>query len=369
MKIVALAKLGARVVDLTPVEAASLPSDSETWLRLGEALATYQVLFLHGDCSINPSVLRLLNLKMHRSLGLEARVPTATRQRDSGTNLHGASPEGFPEMSVLGKCRLADWHGLSGKVWPTSWWEEGTAQFHHDGGFSGSSRPPPPLVQMYCELAPTGDEGGTLELPTGGLPYTGGATLFFSTRLDRIPDAAHRMTCYYSTGFGKIREGVYPKMRASCVTPERPASSHDSGYRSVTDDASDVKSAYHHALVQGDAIMVHSVALDFVVDELTGTALSPQDSLDFIERLLAPAAKPESVLSWSWTPGDLCFFDNRSVQHSVTPTKSHPPCGKAAYAATDDVDDASLARLLTRAHLDCDWCPTPKGDPRHKAPA
>ena len=63
-------------------------------------------------------------------------------------------------------------------------------QFHHDGGFSNVSPPPPALVQMYCEERPT-KGSSVLEWESGEtLPYAAGSTLFYSTRLEGCnPDA------------------------------------------------------------------------------------------------------------------------------------------------------------------------------------
>jgi hypothetical protein len=56
---------------------------------------------------------------------------------------------GFPETNVLGCIEgLRDWHGLSGYLRPTAWWEKERTQFHHDGAFSASSPPPPAFVAM-----------------------------------------------------------------------------------------------------------------------------------------------------------------------------------------------------------------------------
>ena len=73
------------------------------------------------------------------------------------TNLQRASIPDFPETQVLGHCvdGLQGWHGLTGELRVGgAWWEMTRPNWHHDGGFSGVSPPPPLLISMYCEEAP-----------------------------------------------------------------------------------------------------------------------------------------------------------------------------------------------------------------------
>ena len=73
------------------------------------------------------------------------------------------------------------------------------------------------------------------------------------------------------------------------------------------------------------------------------------EGMDLIEALLAPAATPPHLLALDWQPGDLILFDNRVLQHSVTPTHA---CGDSrCYASLGE------RRLLTRTALQSSWTP------------
>ena len=89
-------------------------------------------------------------------------------------------------------------------------------------------------------------------------------------------------------------------------------------------EATHAKRLFHHSLVQTDEagieyVMVHAVCLDHLHESGNG-ALPWQQSVDFVESLLAPAAKPPRMLAVEWQPGDCAIWDNRTTQHSVTPT-------------------------------------------------
>lgn len=71
-------------------------------------------------------------------------------------------------------------------------------------------------------------------------------------------------------------------------------------------------------------VIVHSVCLEYieVYDETENewTAMTWEASRDFVEELLAPAARPPFLRAIDWRPGDLLLFNNLKLQHSVTPT-------------------------------------------------
>ena len=85
-----------------------------------------------------------------------------------------------------------------------------------------------------------------------------------------------------------------------------------------------------HSKHQHTPLQVHAVCLDSL-EELDETAegkelwqaLSWEESMDFIETLLRPAAKPPHVAKVDWRPGDVIVFDNLMTQHSVTPTDTY----------------------------------------------
>lgn len=43
--------------------------------------------------------------------------------------------------------------------------------------------------------------------------------------------------------------------------------------------------------------------------------LSPSESRDILRILQSYVTRPENVVRWTWAPGDLVLFDNRSTQH------------------------------------------------------
>ena len=70
-----------------------------------------------------------------------------------------------------------------------------------------------------------------------------------------------------------------------------------------------------------DFVIVHSVALHRFEEERMGGAwelLSWEDSVAFIEEILAPVAADPLIVDWR--RGDLLFFDNLRCQHTVTAT-------------------------------------------------
>ena len=219
--------------------------------QLAQLLRARSVVVLRGQDGgelVGPAQLRAIYTAVHRAMGMTCappvKPPTAGAAQDG--NLRGACFPGYAETNVLGCAKqVRDWHGLSGWLVPTPWWEKTSCQFHHDGGFSASSPPPPALVAMGCEAAPRRG-GSTLRNGNGngnGVPFAPGATLFFSTKLAaRLADApllerARRLVCVYTKGFGRVVEGEYPIMRPSCLVPRAPAPAlaRDSGQRSVTD--------------------------------------------------------------------------------------------------------------------------------------
>ena len=234
-----------------------------------------------------------------------------------------------------------NWHGLTGHLEPTAWWEKQHGQFHHDGGF-GERAPPPALVAMMCEETPpptTGvpttlkwEDGTTLECPPG-------STLFYSTRVAMelaTPEVAARarmMRCVYKEGFGRVREGEYPRMSKTMLTPlSKPSvgnGGETSSYRSITefesfetlafgaeggdDGASEV---YFQPLVQRDErerefVVVHAVCLDHL-EEWDGIEqwqpLSWEESQAFDTS--GARGRPPHLRLIEWLPGDVLFFDN-----------------------------------------------------------
>eukprot|EP00037_Helgoeca_nana_P022242 m.226496 g.226496 ORF g.226496 m.226496 type:complete len:495 (-) comp25932_c0_seq1:700-2184(-) len=338
----------------------------------------------------------------------DSTVHDAGLSTDVDVNLRGACFPGFPETNVLGCISgLQDWHGLTGFLTPTAWWEMHSCQFHQDGGFSGESPPPPALVAMYCEETPT-EGAATLQWPTEeSLPYAPGATLFFSTRTaleladPMVVERARNMTCVYRAGFGRVVDEEYPIMSPSGIVSESPApipaaftgvqrpvappphrSSSQSdemvppaavhAFKSLENFAFDGAAPaiagaaamlyqvsddghpeFAHSLVQEDEagrpfILCHGLCLDHL--EENGVVLAWRESAAFVDALLGPTAKPPYLLALEWAPGDLAIWDNRTTQHSVTP--SHGCGDTTGYAVLGG------RRLMTRTAMQPDWTPT-----------
>ena len=85
-----------------------------------------------------------------------------------------------------------------------------------------------------------------------------------------------------------------------------------------------------------------------------------KESIDFVEQLLAPAARPPHVLAVGWQPGDVCIWDNRTTQvcklsastsgfvnsRTLLGGVGAPQCVLSRLAAS------YLCRMLTCAHSD-----------------
>ena len=395
--------VGVEVLGVSPAAVSEMDAGSAELRALAGALEKHALLWLRAPeglpPSLSPQQLRSLYTKLHcaRFAHLPPPVPPAKAPPPSADgNLRGRCFPGYPETNVLGYAAdVADWHGLSGWLEPTAWWERASGQFHHDGGFSATAPPPPALVSMYCEEAPTSGmetaalvgtaaladssapaavSGGSHSLATDGfrpqpdaasaasVPHPPGATMFFSTRLPlqlaptAIAARARRLRCCYKDGFGRVRLGEYPLMSRSLLRPLTPPCARGD-HRSITEFESFERIAFgerasggaapepfRHMLVQRDTlgreyVVVHTVCLDHLEEwgRDGWVALPWEASQELLEALLAPAASPPHLLSIDWRPGDLVVFDNLQTQHSVTPTDAYTKKG--------------MRRLMTRTAM------------------
>ena len=111
---------------------------------------------------------------------------------------------------------------------------------------------------------------------------------------------------------------------------------------------------FRHLLVQTDEgdneyVLCHGLCLDHLEERGHGP-LSRAESVAFVEELLGPAARPPHLLAVGWRPGDVAVWDNRTTQHSVTPThRNGTDPGYATLAET---------RLMTRTAMQPSWVPT-----------
>ena len=217
--------------------------------HLSTALREHGLLYLRASSSesvshsLSPQQIRGLYERLHKARfpDLELRkVPwreTMAKLEDKNctitneeVNLRGKCFPGFPESAVLGYTPdgIEDYHGLTGKITPRSWWEKISGEFHHDGAFSAKSPIIPALVSMYCEEAPIDDssiEGFTMKWETGESMYCPpGSTLFYQTgralalASPEVASRARRMRCVYTGGFDRVREGQYPCMSDTFLT-------------------------------------------------------------------------------------------------------------------------------------------------------
>lgn len=324
--------VGVNVHGLSAAEISELDIDAPELRILAAALEEHSLLWMHSEKSpLSPAQHRALYLKLHAVrfprvpvAPPPSRPPPQPVASSGGPNLRGHAFPGFAESNVLGYAEVVtNWHGLSGYLEPTAWWEKESGQFHHDGGFSRTAPPPPALVAMSCEEAPTdGTECSCTDLHwaetaedapsrAAQLVCPPGSTLFFSTRLPLqlhgvsgpVSARARRIRCCYTSGFGRVEVGAYPMMTKSLLTPLRPPSAADGAevprkpaaqrqpaHRSITefesfeglafgeegsDDATRGDDTYRHPLVQRDArgreyVVVHAVCLDHLEERADG---------------------------------------------------------------------------------------------------
>jgi hypothetical protein len=216
-----------------------------------------------------------------------------------------------------------------------------------------------------------------------------------------VVERARNMTCVYRAGFGRVVDEEYPIMSPSGIVSESPApipaaftgvqrpvappphrSSSQSdemvppaavhAFKSLENFAFDGAAPaiagaaamlyqvsddghpeFAHSLVQEDEagrpfILCHGLCLDHLEEK--GVVLTWRESAAFVDALLGPTAKPPYLLALEWAPGDLAIWDNRTTQHSVTPSHG---CGETTgYAVLGG------RRLMTRTAMQPDWTPT-----------
>ena len=369
----------ARMLDKGGVESERIAA------RLADALRDHLLLLLRGEDgeedeanaeTMSPSEMRSLYMHIHAARFPELRVapPEASRPGWSEDNIRGATFPGFNETQVLGYAEHIDsWHGLSGPLKPTAWWVRSAGQFHHDGGFSSTSRIPPALVSMHCEESPTAMLAPQVLTHKHHMKCAAGATLFFPTSLSLVSDTmaarARKMRCVYVESFGRVVFGTYPQMKNSFLIPEAQSpvidmrgvegKSANTGYRSNTDIPADeyadrqkrfesaaspagekeqeTAPVFYHRLVQqrrqqqqeqhgtdcknDEYVVCHCVCLDHLEEETENGEwheLSWEASMQFMEELLLPMSMPPNLCALNWRRGDYMLFDNLRTQHSVS---------------------------------------------------
>eukprot|EP00746_Dinoflagellata_sp_MGD_P135736 gnl/MRDRNA2_/MRDRNA2_69789_c0_seq1.p1 gnl/MRDRNA2_/MRDRNA2_69789_c0~~gnl/MRDRNA2_/MRDRNA2_69789_c0_seq1.p1 ORF type:complete len:406 (+),score=55.36 gnl/MRDRNA2_/MRDRNA2_69789_c0_seq1:117-1334(+) len=332
-----------RAKGLTVCRAALRSPEDVAVLRRG--LLRHGVVVLDPDPTLDPS--QVTPAQLHGAcmaafdaLGLSPGEPPKPRGKDAQANLRGASFSDFPGTSILGSAKELSWHGLEGDMWPTPWHEAEQIEFHQDGAFSGTSSnsPPMPLVSMFCKEAPSGG-GGQLTWPDTGqvLPFADGATLFYSTQkalecaTPLVAARARHMVGVYSEGFKRVVKDVFPIMSPSGLVPTALPPEDRTGscpHVPLFDEGAstgEVSGVVKYGLVQiiegRESVLVCGACLEYLEED--GTPLTWEDSMQFLEQLLGDAARPPYLYAHKWVPGSMVIWDNRTVQHSVTPYWAH----------------------------------------------
>jgi alpha-ketoglutarate-dependent taurine dioxygenase len=314
------------------------------------------------------------------------------RPRAEDANLRGANPPGWPEIGLLGYGNFGDHFGLEGWLLPTPWWEKAGLQWHHDGSFDGVAINV--STWMSCHETPPPSTHTTRWVDAGGLAHElqtrSGATLFASCAdaYDSCSAAERRRleglrVRYWSnpSGFGRVEPGVYPKM-SPCGTrvmeppPARDSSSAAATYRSgtaamyrgeseqapaVDGFASDLggdlggpgkvlgDGGFVQPLIQVHpdtgrrCVFCHTLNMMRLESAHGGQVLSWEDSQALISRVFQRVTTPARALQHAWKPGQIVFWDNRCMLHSVTPT--------------DHYTEQGGRRLMHRISLESDYIP------------
>ena len=361
--------LGCMVTGVSPEE---IVSSGERAHAIAGLLDAHGVVLVRppgdgGAAGLSPAQVRQAYRNVHEArFGHEVQLEIPPeRPPASATNIRGCSFPGHPESCTLGYAEaIHDWFGVTGALAPTAFWLEKGSQYHHDGGFSAASPVPPLLVAMVCEEVPKASVGTLMRFGNDERIVPAGATMFIPTRAATVFAAAtdpavelraRRLRAVYRESFGRVNdsdEERFPIMSETFLSPVRQspvctagAKRKTTGYKSNTTmvgltspaEPGDIPrlDEMRHMLVEKDLdgvefIIVHSVALhcfeELQEDGETWRPMAFEDSVAFIETLLAPVAVKPLVIDWR--RGDLLFFDNLRCQHSVTPTDAFTVPGK-----------------------------------------
>ena len=181
------------------------------------------------------------------------------------------------------------------------------------------------------------------------------------------------MVAVYSDGFKKVAKDTYPIMSTTGLVPTRPPAAGSSGHaphiplfdqrasEELALDDGTPPPEVRYALVQcteaGESVLVCATCLDYLEED--GVRLGWQESMEFVEKLLADAAKPPNLYAHEWRPGTMIIWDNRTLQHSVTPYWEHN--GRPMH------HQRGARRVLAHTRLVSSWQPSPL--PQNVAPS
>jgi alpha-ketoglutarate-dependent taurine dioxygenase len=277
-------------------------------------------------------------------------------------------PDGFSELSIFGNGRVDGHFGIFDYVArPANWHEEKSLEWHLDG--PSGRRGDCVLSYMSCWKAPTAAPWGHVSYEaadgsgaTLSYDFAAGATLFADNRLayELAPPEEKVLlrtlqARYWGKSYARGRDS-YPLMS-------------DSGLRVVHPPADlselDMDVSWTQPLVLDNpgtgksSIWCETVMLARLepMDGCHGEALSWEDSQALIARVWGRAATQENILAVDWRPGQVIFWDNRSLLHSRTPTDYYStpldkskPDGSVEYTA----EGPGMQRLMHNMRISVD---------------
>jgi alpha-ketoglutarate-dependent taurine dioxygenase/fatty acid desaturase len=212
-----------------------------------------------------------------------------------------------PEIQLRGYADLQNYYGVTAKL-NTG---KGAKEFHSDSIHEYDM--PPVITQLYCVATP------------GSYDHT----LFIDCRLaydllsETEKEYAETLFVQYKRQPSPLHEsGLKADFNAELSTLGDIYGSAVANMQSGEDsDQQDVKVSEVHPLVwthpvTGRKAIVSAAMWMHRIVEGDGTPWTPEESHDYVYRLLKPVA--DLQYEHNWSPKDLVLFDNRSLMHSAS---------------------------------------------------
>jgi len=215
----------------------------------------------------------------------------------------------LPEIQLRGYGDLEDYHGVSGSL-NTG---KGAKEFHSDSCHEYDT--PPIITQLFCVASPGGYD----------------QTLFIDGRLayDFLTEAEKEHVETLFVQYKRQPSPLHVSGLKADFEDDMPTRLHSLGEvygKAVSnaqseDEQLSVKVSEVHPLVwthpvTGRKSIISAAMWMHRIVELDGTPWTPEESHDFVYRLLEPVSKVQYEHNWS--PNDLVLFDNRSLMHSAS---------------------------------------------------